>query len=58
MDEVQLSNVADMRDTDNKQYLAYDKSKRKFFNLTEIELDNQDITIYEFSDQNFRLVGT
>jgi hypothetical protein len=46
-----------MRDTDKKQYLAYDKTKRKFFSIDEIELDNKDVEIYEFSDQDFRLVG-
>ena len=45
-----------MRDTDKKQYLAYHKGKRKFFSL-EFELDNSDIEIYEFSEQNFGLVG-
>jgi len=46
-----------MRDMDKKQFLAYHKGKRKFFTLEEVELDNSDIEIYEFSEQNFRLVG-
>ena len=45
-----------MKDTERKQYLAYDKGKRKFFSLEEVELDNKEIQIYEFNDQNFRLV--
>jgi hypothetical protein len=44
-----------MRDTGNGQYLAYDKSKRKFFNLDKVELSD-DIEIYEFSNQNFRRI--
>jgi hypothetical protein len=32
--------------------------KRKFFPLTEIESENpEDIEVYEFEDQNFRLVA-
>jgi hypothetical protein len=46
-----------MKDTGNKQYLAYNKGKRKFFNLDEVELDDKEIEIYEFSDQSFRLVS-
>jgi hypothetical protein len=47
-----------MRDTGAKQYLAYDKGKRKFFSLDEVELEDTDLEleIYEFDEQNFRLV--
>jgi hypothetical protein len=56
-DEGQLSNLVN-RDMDKKQFLAYRKSRRKFFSLEEVELDDSDIEIYEFSEQNFRLVGS
>jgi hypothetical protein len=32
------------------------RAKEKFFSLDEVDL-NDDIEIYEFSNQNFRLVG-
>jgi hypothetical protein len=43
--------------TGKTELLAYNKVKRKFFSLMEIESqDPDDIEIYEFEGQNFNLV--
>jgi len=44
--------------TSKSELLAFHKVKRKFFPITEIELENpEDIEVYEFEDQNFRLIA-
>jgi hypothetical protein len=45
-------------DTSKTELLAFHKVKRKFFPIMEIERENpEDIEVYEFEDQNFRLVA-
>jgi hypothetical protein len=44
--------------TSKTELLAFHKVKRKFFPMMEIESENpEDIEIYEFSGQNFKLVA-
>jgi len=47
-----------MTNTTEPEFLAYHKAKRKFFPITEIESEKpEDIEIYEFNDQNFKLIS-
>lgn len=44
--------------TSKTELLAFHKIKRRFFPITEIESENPEyIEIYEFTDQNFRLIA-
>lgn len=47
-----------MSNTSGPEYLAYHKVKRKFMSLMEIESEKpEDIEVYEFTDQNFKLIS-
>jgi hypothetical protein len=47
-----------MKDMTETEILAFHKVKRKFLPLEEIESEKpENIEIYEFTDQNFRLVA-
>lgn len=44
--------------TTKTELLAFHKVKRKFFAMAEIESENpEDVEIYEFSGQNFKLIA-
>jgi hypothetical protein len=47
-----------MKNTENTEYLAYHKTKRKFLTLAEAEKASPDeIEMCEFSGQNFKIVA-
>jgi ribosomal protein L20A (L18A) len=47
-----------MNTTKEPEFLAYHKVKRKFLQVEEIEAEKpEDIEIYEFFGQNFKLVA-
>jgi hypothetical protein len=40
------------------EYVAYHRAKRVFIPITEIESENsEDIEVYEFEGQNFKLIA-
>jgi hypothetical protein len=47
-----------MNGTNEPEYFAYHRVERKFMSITEVEIEQpEDIEIYEFNNQNFKLVA-
>jgi ribosomal protein L20A (L18A) len=47
-----------LNSTNEPEFFAYHRVKRKFLSITEVESEKpEDIEIYEFSNQNFKLVA-